>query len=77
MLERNQGRMQYAECWAMKIPIGGGTAESACNHVIGKRLKQSGMIWSERGAQGMLRIRGLFKSGRFGDDFEATMARAA
>ena len=75
--ETNKERMHYDEYRKMKIPIGSGTVESACKHVIGKRLKQSGMTWSPEGAQGMLQIRASIKSNRFQKDFRRTLADAA
>jgi hypothetical protein len=37
--------------------IGSGVVEGACNYVIGKRLKQSGMIWSRKGSSSILALR--------------------
>ena len=75
--ENNQHRMRYDKFRKMKIPIGSGTIESACKHVIGKRLKLSGMIWSSKGAKGMLQIRCSYKSGRFSKDFAKIIERNA
>jgi len=33
--------------------------ESACKTVVGMRLKQSGMRWSQQGAEAMLGLRSL------------------
>ena len=59
--EANKDRMKYDEYRKMKLPIGSGTIESACKNVIGGRLKQGGMTWSESGAEGMLQIRSSIK----------------
>lgn len=75
--ENNQNRMKYDKYRQMKIPIGSGTIESACKHVIGKRLKLSGMTWSAKGAQGMLQIRSSYKSRRFQKDFVKIIAKKA
>ena len=40
--ETNRDRMHYDEYRKMGIPIGSGVVESACKHVIGKRLKLRG-----------------------------------
>lgn len=48
--------------------IGRGVVEAGCRAVVGKRLKQSGMFWSEEGATGVLNFCTLLLSGRF-DDF--------
>jgi hypothetical protein len=39
--------------------------EAGCKTVIGSRLKQSGMFWSESAAQGMFGLRCHYKSGLF------------
>ena len=75
--ETNRDRMHYDEYRKMGIPIGSGVVESACKHVIGKRLKLSGMTWSPAGARGMLQIRSSLKSNRFQKDFRRTLADAA
>ena len=75
--EKNRDRMHYDEYRKMGIPIGSGVVESACKHVIGKRLKQSGMTWSPKGAKGMLQIRSSLKSKRFQKDFRRTLADVA
>ncbi len=65
----NQDRMRYDLYRAAKLPIGSGTIESACKNVIGARMKQGGMTWSEAGANGMLQIRSSLASGRHLQDF--------
>lgn len=70
----NQEKMRYDEYRKMGVPIGSGTVESACKHLIGKRMKLSGMSWSEKGAKGMLQIRASVKSNkRFRKDFIKTL----
>jgi hypothetical protein len=73
----NKERMRYDLYRASRLPIGSGTIESACKNVIGGRMKQGGMTWSEEGADGMLQIRSSLESDRFIDDFIATLDRAA
>ena len=73
----NKERMHYDQYLAMKLPIGSGTIESACKNVIGARMKQGGMTWSESGAEGMLQIRASLGSERFLQDFRSTLRRAA
>ena len=75
--EENKERMHYDQYMAMKLPIGSGTIESACKNVIGARMKQGGMTWSESGAEGMLQIRTSLGSERFLQDFRATLRPAA
>ena len=73
----NSERMHYDRYRARRLPIGSGSIESACKNVIGGRMKQGGMSWSEAGANGMLQIRCSIASGRFLQDFLATLDRAA
>jgi hypothetical protein len=73
----NKERMKYDTHRASRLPIGSGTIESACKNVIGGRMKQGGMTWSEMGADGMLQIRSSIASGRHLQDFLATLDRAA
>lgn len=73
----NTRRMQYDTYRAAKLPIGSGSIESACKNVIGARMKQGGMSWSEAGANGMLQIRSSIASARHLQDFLATLDRAA
>lgn len=55
---RNQGRrLSYAEFRARGFDIGSGRVESACKHVVANRMKRSGMLWSDRGAQDVLSLR--------------------
>ena len=53
----NKERMRYATFKAQGYHIGSGLVESACKTVVGQRLKQSGMRWSEAGAEAMLSLR--------------------
>ena len=75
----NQERLGYA--WAIKnhLPIGSGIVESAARHIVQQRLKQSGMRWSEAGAQSILNLRTLHRNGEFEqywEDLASTRLRA-
>ena len=76
-LTENKHRMRYDIYRAARLPIGSGTIESACKNVIGGRMKQGGMSWSETGANGMLQIRCSIASGRLLQNFLATLDRVA
>ena len=65
----NVGRMKYDEYRANGWFIGSGVIESACKSVIGQRFKQSGMIWSLKGAKALLPLRTLYKSNRLEEFF--------
>jgi hypothetical protein len=64
-LERHQERMQYGTYRKQGWFIGSGVIEAGCKNVVGKRLKQSGMFWSEAGATCVLNFRTLLLSQRF------------
>ena len=74
-LDRHQSRMQYGTYRKNGWFIGSGVVEAGCKTVIGKRLKQSGMFWSEAGAGCVLNFRTLLLSGRF-DAFWTDRANA-
>ena len=61
-LFHNRKRMRYRLFRKAGYPIGSGTVESACKHVVQQRLKQSGMRWSRSGAQAMLALRSTLLS---------------
>jgi len=61
-----KNRMRYDEYRACGYQIGSGTVESACKRVIGQRLKQAGMIWSEQQAMAIASIRAALLDGRWG-----------
>jgi hypothetical protein len=61
---RNVQRMQYGAFRAKGYFIGSGVVEAGCKTVVGGRCKQSGMFWSESGAQNMLALRCIHSSRR-------------
>lgn len=64
----NYDRMRYDEYILNGWFIGSGVVESGCKCVVQQRLGLSGMHWSPRGAEALLPIRALYKSGRL-DEF--------
>lgn len=64
-LVNNQTRMLYGTYTRKGYFYGSGVIEAGCKSVIGKRAKQSGMFWSEKGAEDVLAIRTAIYSGRF------------
>jgi hypothetical protein len=60
--ERNRGRMQYGTFRQNGWFIGSGVVEAGCKTVIGARCKQSGMFWSEPGAENILALRCIHSS---------------
>ena len=66
-LETNSSRMTYATFRSQGLFIGSGVVEAGCKTVVGKRLKNSGMFWSVKGAQNVLDLRTALLSNRFDD----------
>jgi hypothetical protein len=46
----NEEQMRYDVFRAEGYEIGSGAVEGACKHVVGDRLKRSGMIWTRAGS---------------------------
>lgn len=67
-LENNQARMTYGRFRQAGYFIGSGVVEAGCKTVVGKRMKGSGMLWSEEGGQGILDLRCCLLSDRL-DEF--------
>jgi hypothetical protein len=53
----NEEEMRYDVFRGKGYDIGSGAVEGACKYVVGKRLKQSGMIWSRAGSSATLALR--------------------
>ena len=60
--ESNVERMQYGTFRKNGCFIGSGVIEAGCKTVIGSRCKQSGMFWSEDGAEKILALRCIEQS---------------
>lgn len=76
-LENNLERLTYGTFRKAGYFIGSGVVEAGCKTVIGKRMKCSGMFWSEAGGQGMLDLRCAFLSNRLDAFCQARVARHA
>jgi len=63
--QNNHTRMRYGTYKRKGYFYGSGVIEAGCKSVIGKRAKQSGMFWSQKGAEDVLAIRTALHSGRF------------
>jgi hypothetical protein len=75
--EENRDRLNYR--WALRhhLPIGSGQVESAARHIVQQRLKQSGMRWSDPGAQAILNLRTLHRNGDFEQHWENRASASA
>jgi len=74
--ERNRERMRYPSFRSRNLFVGSGVIEAACRTVIAKRLKQSGMFWTVRGANAIIALRCTRLSRRF-EDYWASQSKAA
>ena len=63
--QENRERLRYRWALEQNLPIGSGTVESAARHIVQQRLKQSGMRWSDPGAQAVLNLRTCHRNGDF------------
>lgn len=55
--------MDYHIYLARGYPIGTGLVEGLCNSLVKDRMEQSGMRWSIKGAEAMLRQRAVYRNG--------------
>ena len=77
-LENHRARMDYRRYRANGWFIGSGVVEAGCKHVIGQRLKQSGMFWTETGASAVLTLRcALLSAGGWNHLWHHPLSRAA
>lgn len=65
--ERNRAYMHYDYYLAVGWPIGTGVIEGACRHLVKDRCEQSGMRWTQAGAEALLQLRCVAENG----DWEA------
>lgn len=63
--EHHQAKMRYRTYREQGLFYGSGVIEAGCKTVIGQRLKQSGMFWTEPGATSVLNLRLALKSNRW------------
>jgi hypothetical protein len=74
--ERNRERMRYTDFRNQQLFVGSGVIEAACKTVIAKRLKQSGMFWTVRGANAIIALRCCRLNRQF-EDYWGSRATAA
>ena len=63
--QNNAARMQYSHFRRQGLFVGSGVIEAGCKTIAGKRLKQSGMQWTVRGANAIVALRCCDLSGRW------------
>jgi Uncharacterised protein family (UPF0236) len=72
--EGNRQRMRYAQFRRQELFVGSGVIEAGCKTIVGRRLKQSGMRWSLRGANAIIALRCAQLSGRWEEFWEMRAA---
>jgi len=75
-LATNATRLDYPAFVARQLPIGSGAVESAGKTVIQARTKGAGMRWSGAGAQAVVSLRTLHRSGRWETFWQTQPQRA-
>jgi Uncharacterised protein family (UPF0236) len=69
--QTNANRMRYDRFRKQGLFVGSGVVEAACRTIVGRRLKQSGMRWTVRGANAIIALRCCDLSGRWETFWEA------
>jgi len=72
--QTNATRMRYANFRRQGLFVGSGVIEAGCKTIAGRRLKQSGMRWTVRGANAIIALRCCDLSGRWESFWEARSA---
>jgi hypothetical protein len=72
--QTNAERMRYDRFRRQGLFVGSGVIEAGCKTIIGRRLKQSGMRWTVRGANAIISSRCCDLSGRWESFWEARSA---
>jgi hypothetical protein len=67
--------LRYDEYLAAGYPIASGVIEGACRHLVNVRMNRTGARWSLQGAEAVLRLRALVKSGDFDEYWKFHEAR--
>jgi hypothetical protein len=72
--QTNAERMRYAEFRRRGVFVGSGVVEAGCKIIMGRRLKQSGMRWTVRGANAIIALRCCQVSDRWEEFWETRAA---
>lgn len=64
-VQAHAARMDYPRFIARQFPIGSGAIESTCKTLVEERAKGAGMRWTPTGAQAVLSLRAVQRSGRW------------
>jgi hypothetical protein len=72
---RNRSRMRYDEYLEKGFPIGSGSVEGACKNLIKDRMERSGMRWTIKTAEAMVKMRAAYLSGDFDEYWDYHIAQ--
>ena len=72
--DKNKDHVRYAHYQQQGLFIGSGVIDAACKSLIGKRLKQSAMQWTVRGANAIIALRCATLSIQFQDYWDQQAA---
>lgn len=70
-LTEHEQRLQYPAFRAAGYPLGSGSVESACNTLVGWRMKHRGQRWTEGGANNVLAVRCAVLSDRWQEEWSS------
>jgi len=68
--QTNAERMRYGRFRGQGLFVGSGVVEAGCKTIVGRRLKQSGMRWTVRGANAIIALRCCQLGGRWEEFWE-------
>lgn len=74
-LRNNRERMRYDDYLRRGLPIASGSVEGACKNLVKDRLERSGMRWTIRTAEAVLRLRAAYLSEDFDEYWRFHVAR--
>jgi hypothetical protein len=66
-----QQRTRYGYFRSQGWFIGSGVVEAGCKTIVGRRMKQSGMFWSQHGGEDLISLRCLIKGPHFDPTWKA------
>lgn len=72
---KNKSRMYYNDYLRQGLPIASGSVEGACKNLIKDRMERSGMRWTRKMAEAMLKMRATYLSGDFDDYWDYHVAQ--
>lgn len=72
--QTNIERMRYVQFRRRGVFVGSGVVEAGCKIIMGRRLKQSGMRWTVRGANAIIALRCCQVSDRWEEFWETRAA---